>query len=99
MLEHESLPGITDQIAKPSGARGSTGVKASNTSTGGADSTKSTERHTIDSLIKKLTEFLKILNSHGIDPEIVNQIFKQVSLTNKKEEKRSMTQLFYVLNF
>ena len=38
------------------------------------------EKYTIDSLIKKLNEFLSILNSHGVDPEIVNQIFKQVIL-------------------
>jgi hypothetical protein len=74
MLEHESLPGINDSSVKPGGLR-SSGYKSLNTST---EANKSAERHTIDSLIKKLTEFLKILNSHGIDPEIVNQIFKQV---------------------
>lgn len=37
------------------------------------------EKFTIDSLIKKLNEFLLILNSHGVDPEIVNQIFRQVN--------------------
>ena len=70
MLEHESLPGISD-AAKPSGLRSS----GFNTSTTEA---KSSERFTIDSLIKKLSEFLNILNSHGVDPEIVNQIFKQL---------------------
>jgi len=74
MLEHESLPGISDNSVKPSGLR-SSGYKSLNAST---EANKSAERHTIDSLIKKLSEFLKILNSHGIDPEIVNQIFKQV---------------------
>lgn len=39
---------------------------------------QASEKYTIDSLIKKLNEFLSILNSHGVDPEIVNQIFKQV---------------------
>jgi myosin V len=38
------------------------------------------ERITIETLTKKLTEFLNILNSHGTDPEIVNQIFRQVTL-------------------
>lgn len=75
MLEHESLPGINDSSVKPGGGLRSSGYKSLNTS---IEANKSAERHTIDSLIKKLTEFLKILNSHGIDPEIVNQIFKQV---------------------
>ena len=77
MLEHESLPGISDPTAKSTGTRSSGGGMKNNSS---SDGNKSIERHTIDSLIKKLTEFLKILNSHGIDPEIVNQIFKQVNL-------------------
>jgi myosin-5 len=67
MLEHESLAGISDQPIKPSGLRSS-----------GFQENKNSERYTIDSLIKKLTEFLNILNSHGVDPEIVNQIFKQL---------------------
>ena len=32
----------------------------------------SIERFTINSLIDKLNDFFKILNSHGIDPEVVN---------------------------
>lgn len=72
MLEHESLPGIND-TTKPSGLRSS----SFNT-----NDSKSNERYTIESLIKKLTEFLNILNSHGVDPEIVNQIFKQVYFNN-----------------
>ena len=64
MLDHVSLPGMED--AKPNGLRGSSN-----------EETKK-EKITIDVLIKKLTEFLKILNSHGVDPEIVNQIFKQL---------------------
>jgi len=45
----------------------------------GKQANGSAEKYTIDSLIKKLNEFLSILNSHGVDPEIVNQIFKQVN--------------------
>ena len=73
MLEHVSLPGIAEAGGggKPSGTRSS----GFNTST---VDLKGSEAYTIDSLIKKLGEFLNILNSHGVDPEIVNQIFKQV---------------------
>ncbi len=42
------------------------------------DTTLSCERRTIDFLVKKLSEFLKILNIYGMHHEIVNQIFKQV---------------------
>ena len=66
MLEQESLPGMRD--TKPNRARPN----------GSSNDQKSNERFTIDSLIKKLNEFLNILNSHGVDPEIVNQIFKQL---------------------
>ncbi len=65
MLEQESLPGMRSDTK-------------TNGRSGNNDAKNTTERHTIDSLLKKLTEFLGILNSHGVDPEIVNQIFKQV---------------------
>jgi myosin-5 len=69
MLENESLAGINDQ-PKLSGMRSS----SFNTN----NESKNSERYTIEFLIKKLNEFLNILNSHGVDPEIVKQIFKQV---------------------
>lgn len=64
MLEQESLQGMY-------------GKQQTNKQTNGQ--TVNSEKFTIDSLIKKLNEFLGILNSHGVDPEIVNQIFKQVN--------------------
>lgn len=70
MLEHESLPGVSD-VPKPSGIRSSAFTAADAT-------VKNGERCTIDTLLKKLNEFLNMLNSHGVDPEIVNQVFKQV---------------------
>ena len=69
MLEQESLPGV----------RKTTNSYANVKHNGNSDS-KSAERFNIDSLIKKLNEFLSLLNSHGVDPEIVNQIFKQVNM-------------------
>ena len=72
MLEHDSLQGMNDSKA---------GANRSGTlgSPPGAGDAKKAERFTIETLIKKLNEFLGILNSHGVDPEIVNQIFKHVS--------------------
>ncbi len=64
MLEQESLQGMYGKQQMNKQANG----QAVNS-----------EKFTIDSLIKKLNEFLSILNSHGVDPEIVNQIFKQVA--------------------
>jgi hypothetical protein len=72
MLEHEALPGISD-TPKPTGLRSS----SFNTPT------NELRRYTIENLLKKLNEFLGILNSHGVDPEIVNQIFKQVCALQK----------------
>ena len=68
MLEQESLM-HGQNVAKLPGAR-----------TNGTSEQKNSEKYTIDSLLKKLNEFLTILKSHGVDPEIVNQIFKQVFL-------------------
>jgi myosin-5 len=69
MLEHVSLPSILDSGAgsKPTKLNGSP-----------ADNAKNSENYTIEGLIKKLNEFLNILKSHGLDPEIINQIFKQL---------------------
>lgn len=66
MLEQESLM-HGQNVAKLPGAR-----------TNGTSEQKNSEKYTIDSLLKKLNEFLTILKSHGVDPEIVNQIFKQL---------------------
>ncbi len=65
MLEQESLQGMYNKQSNQ--------IKQVN---GGV---VNAEKYTIDSLIKKLNEFLSILNSHGVDPEIVNQIFRQVN--------------------
>lgn len=74
MLEHESLPGVSD-VPKPGGVRSSAFAGANDgAKSGGAAG----ERFTIETLLKKLTEFHNMLNSHGVDPEIVSQIFKQV---------------------
>ena len=97
MLEHDSLQGMGDSKANAnrSGTFGSPG--------GGNDAKKG-ERFTIETLIKKLNEFLGILNSHGVDPEIVNQIFKHVSsfpyqqlLPALKSELQSLNETFLVL--
>lgn len=66
MLEQESLMSGQNAAKLPR----TNGVNSEN---------KNTEKYTIDSLIKKLNEFLSILKAHGVDPEIVNQIFKQVT--------------------
>ncbi len=66
MLEQESLM-HGQNIAKLSGARANDTFDH-----------RTHEKYTIDSLLKKLNEFLSILKSHGVDPEIMNQIFRQV---------------------
>lgn len=81
MLEHESLPGVSD-VPKPGGVRSSAFATNDANKNGGGNSG---ERCTIETLLKKLTEFLNLLNSHGVDPEIVNQIFKQASNNNNKK--------------
>jgi hypothetical protein len=83
MLEYESLPGMTD--AKPSGLRSSNGLNIEE---------KKSEKITIETLIRKLSDFLKNLNAHGVDPEIVNQIFKQVC--QKKKKKKNF--FFFLIN-
>lgn len=95
MLEHESLPGVSD-VPKPGGVRSSAfAANDANKNGGGGNSG---ERCTIETLLKKLTEFLNLLNSHGVDPEIVNQIFKQAS-KNKKQKQKTLFILFKFLIF
>ncbi len=65
MLEQESL------------MNGQHGAKLPGTNAN-SNEPKNSEKYTIDSLIKKLNEFLTILKSHGVDPEIINQIFRQL---------------------
>ena len=82
MLEHESLPGISP--VDRSGARstaaagGDSSSSLSSAGSGNGGRSSNSERFTIESLSKKLNEFLQMFNSHGVDPELVNQIFRQL---------------------
>ncbi|CAF0777038.1 unnamed protein product [Brachionus calyciflorus] len=71
MLEHDALS-IND--IKPN----KSGVLNQTISSQSSNQQQQQSRITLETLTKKLNEFLNTLNSHGVDPEIVNQIFKQL---------------------
>lgn len=67
VLEHEAITGLS--ASKPSGLRGRQMSQSDDKSKGVM---------ALDSLLKALTNFLRVLNVHAVDPELVNQVFKQL---------------------
>lgn len=70
ILEHEAIPGISGN--KPSGMRGRSSSIARET-----ESPMDPQR-ALDSLLKEMGAFFKVLSIHGVDPELITQIYKQL---------------------
>ncbi|XP_064471543.1 unconventional myosin-Va-like isoform X2 [Ornithodoros turicata] len=70
VLEHEAIAGISGN--KPSGMRS----RASSTARE-LDSPVDPQR-ALDVLVKELNNFYKVLLAHGVDPELITQVFKQL---------------------
>ncbi|XP_064645972.1 unconventional myosin-Va-like isoform X4 [Lineus longissimus] len=70
ILEHEAISGLSG--SKPTGMRGRTSSNA-----GELEDTRS-KRYGLDSMMKMLNHFHKVLQNHGIDPELVKQVFTQL---------------------
>ncbi|XP_078577046.1 unconventional myosin-Va-like isoform X5 [Branchiostoma floridae x Branchiostoma japonicum] len=66
MLEHEAIPGVSGG-ARPSGMRQRT--QSISDEMGG--------RYTLNSILKQLSVFHSIMTTHGMDPELVKQTFRQ----------------------
>ncbi|XP_052263994.1 unconventional myosin-Va-like isoform X4 [Dreissena polymorpha] len=65
VLEHEAIAGLTG--SKPSGLRGRSSSRA-----------EDTPEYSLDSLMKSMNLFLRVLTQHAVDPELIKQIFRQV---------------------
>ncbi|CAG5121150.1 unnamed protein product, partial [Candidula unifasciata] len=71
ILEHEAIAGLT--ASKPSGLRGRSSSNARELEDG-KDS-----QHSLDVLMRTLNSYMKIVKQHAVDPELIKQIFRQVS--------------------
>ncbi|KAK6184797.1 hypothetical protein SNE40_007184 [Patella caerulea] len=67
ILEHEAISGLN--ASKPSGLRGRASSNARELD--GND-------YTLDSLMKALNNYMRIVTQHAVDPELAKQIFRQV---------------------
>ncbi|XP_052786759.1 unconventional myosin-Va-like isoform X1 [Mya arenaria] len=65
VIDHEAIAGLTG--SKPSGLRGRSSSRADDT-----------PEHSLDSLMKAMNQFVRVLTQHAVDPELVKQIFRQV---------------------
>ncbi|XP_022250756.1 unconventional myosin-Va-like isoform X1 [Limulus polyphemus] len=70
VLEHEAIPGISGN--KPLGMRGRTSSLSRE-----LESPVDPER-ALDTLQREMNTFFKVLNLHGVDPELITQVFKQL---------------------
>ncbi|GIY87606.1 unconventional myosin-Va [Caerostris darwini] len=70
ILEHEAIPGISGN--KPSGMRGRLSSIARE-----ADSSVDPQA-ALDTLLRELGAFFKVLSIHGVDPEIITQVYRQL---------------------
>ena len=77
VLEHEGIGGISTGDQSGGGAKTPTVPRSS-----GANSMEAPTQidpfEALDKLLRMLTRFHAILSKHGVDPEIIAQIFKQV---------------------
>lgn len=70
VLEHEAIAGISGN--KPCGMR-------SRASSLARDLESPVDpQHALDVLLKELNNFYKVLQIHGVDPELITQVFKQL---------------------
>ncbi|XP_052268042.1 unconventional myosin-Va-like [Dreissena polymorpha] len=65
VLEHEAIAGLTG--SKPSGLRSRRSSRA-----------EDTPEYSLDSLMKSMNLFLRVLTQQDVDPELIKQIFRQV---------------------
>jgi len=87
VLENEAISGLSQ--TKPVGMRNRTsskenflggktngiGAKSANAGVGGSSKTSSSK--SLDALMHCLNQYLKMMTIHGVDQEIINQVFKQ----------------------
>jgi len=72
LLEHEGIGGLTND--KPRPQRGRQNSTDNNLDTPGHIDPK----EALDQLLTLLTKFHMVLQKHGLDPEIISQIFRQI---------------------
>lgn len=92
ILEHEAIAGLSGQ--KPSGMRG----RAASVSQE-ARSPGSTEMHELDALLAQLSTAHKTLGFHGVDPELIAQVFKQVSKPFRGLLADSLARVLFKLSY
>ncbi|KAG8180737.1 hypothetical protein JTE90_004694 [Oedothorax gibbosus] len=71
ILEHEAIPGISGN--KPGGMRHRSSSVARE-----PDSPSFDPQAALDGLLKELGAFYKVLSIHGVDPELITQVYKQL---------------------
>ena len=72
LLEHEGIGGLSGDKPRPMrGRAGSTGTDLDTPS-------HLDPKEALDALLQQLTKFHLVLQKHGLDPEIISQIFRQV---------------------
>ena len=76
LLEHEGIGGLSGDKPRPMrGRAGSTGTDLDTPS-------HLDPKEALDALLQQLTKFHLVLQKHGLDPEIISQIFRQVPVWN-----------------
>merc|ERR1712181_188451 len=72
LLEHEGIGGLSGDKPRPMrGRAGSTGTDLDTPS-------HLDPKEALDALLQQLTKFHLVLQKHGLDPEIISQIFRQM---------------------
>ena len=87
MLESDSA-GLTNN--KPTGLRGRSASMSEESET---------RNISIESLIKQLAAYLTVMNKHGMDPELVKQVIKQVRNYSVSHQLPSQGCNLFVFNF
>ena len=76
VLEHEGIGGITPSMSNTDTLSSMASMTSMNTSM--EPPTQIDPQQALDKLLKMLSRFHSVLTKHGLDPEIISQIFKQL---------------------
>lgn len=74
VLENEAMSGISQ--TKPVGMRNRTSSNDNSLKAG--KNAAAASDHSLDALMRCLNQYLKMMSIHGVDKDIINQVFKQI---------------------
>jgi hypothetical protein len=90
LMEHDAIPGLSSGPSNTGVSRSRANSSAVSTPSGDSagDGVATDPQNAMESLKKKLDQFLKMVTDFGMDPELIVGVFKQVSQKQRYTNRR-----------